>query len=521
MLISIDAHSHCTWGHPGHCVKDVVTAPVKIQTKIIKETANEVSKVGGEVGNAASAVSKGADDIGTTHEKGVNDVSNTIEKAQKDVDATLKKAGRDTETTVKKAGRDVNQAAIAIGHYMERQAQGMGDTLSDAEKRMREGKFIDAVWHFGIDPVRRTEENAAKLTQESTLVNALAQVAASIYGGPQGAAAYAAWFTYRATGDLDMALRVGITVGATSVAMGAAGQMPTGTSEQLLKKMVVTGAIGGIGVAASGGDEDAIFEGFLRSGGMVLVQDGYNRYTGHDIDPSASQGESYCIATLNADCSPPPEAYIRNADGTIALDSNNQPKVDMAYLDARRPHVGIISAKDATGIAHDLAEEGGVVMDIASKAPVVNAGSVFHDQWAIQWDMNRATNLATIAPAMVVTYYGTDGAINDLIMKTSIQQSSAQRDLQAESVHTSPLTMVESSLGLKHRAFSCANGELTRVVQIDSLENEERSVCQVIYQTEKGKSTPWYAEHNADYCMPKGIELVNKQLKWGWSCFEI
>jgi hypothetical protein len=406
---------------------------------------------------------------------------------------------------------------------MERQAQGVGETLSDAEKRAREGKFVDAIWRLGTDPTKRTEENAAKLAQEGSLVNALAQVAAWVYGGPQGAAAYAAWYTYRATGDVEMALRVGVMVGATSVATGAAGEMPTGTAGELAKKAAVTGAIGGIGVAASGGDEDAIYEGFLRSGGMVLVQDGYKEYTGHDIEARGAKGKSYCVATLNADCSPPPEAYIRNSDGTIAFDSSGQPKVDMQYLEARRPHVGMISAKDATGAVHELMEEGGAVMDFTAKViPVTTAGSVLHDQWAIQWDMNRATNLATIAPVMVMTYYGTDGAINDLMLKSALDRGTEENaGFATTPVRTALRKTAEASLGLDHRAFMCVNGKLTRVIQIDSLENEEQSVCQVIYQSQNGVSTPWYAEHNANYCLPKGIQLVNKQVNLGWSCFVI
>jgi hypothetical protein len=42
------------------------------------------------------------------------------------------------------------------------------------------------------------------------------QVAATAYGGPGGAAAYAAWYAYRATGgDAETALRVALITGAT------------------------------------------------------------------------------------------------------------------------------------------------------------------------------------------------------------------------------------------------------------------------------------------------------------------
>ncbi|MEM7218879.1 MAG: hypothetical protein AAF515_10985 [Pseudomonadota bacterium] len=430
-----------------------------------------------------------------------------------DVSATLDRATEDTDRATKKAGRDVNDAAIAIGHYMERQAQGYGEALSDAEKRVREGKFVDAIWHLGTDPIKNTEENAVKLAQESTLVNALAQVAATAGGGPQGAAAYAAWYTYRATGDVDLALRVGLTVGATTAAMGAVSDMPTNTTGELAKKAAVTGAIGGIGVAASGGDEEAIFEGFLRGGGMVLIRDGYKSYTGHDIDPRGAEGEAYCLTT-NEECSPPPEAYVRDRNGDLVRDRNGHPKIDIRFVDNRRPTVGIKAPKDATGLAHELVQEGGFVMNTAAKVvPVVQAGAVFHDQWVIQWDMNLAMNLGTIAPAMVMTYYGTTGAVTDGMIKAALSGNSAALGIEAHNV--------DEPRGFLSTAFQCLNTSLTRTIQIDSLHNEDESVCRVVYLSEKGSSTPWYAEHNADYCLPKGLELVKKQIDWGWSCRRI
>ncbi|HNP84109.1 MAG TPA: hypothetical protein PKN47_21795 [Nitrospira sp.] len=514
------ADAHCKYNHPGHCMKEAVEAPVrvtretvkvpvKVTTETLKETGKRLGSLGGEVGKVGEKVEKASGDVQSTHSKAIEDVSKTFDKATKDVDATLRKAGK-----------DVNDASIAIGKYIERQVQGTGETISSADKRIREGKFVDAIWHLGTDPASHTEKNAAKLAQESTLVNALAQVAASAYGGPQGAAAYAAWYTYRATGDVGLALRVGLTVGVTAVAMGAVGEMPTATTEQLIKKAAVTGAIGGIGVAASGGDEQAIYEGFLRSGGMVLVQDGYKKYTGHTIDARGAEGEAYCIDSLNESCSPPPEAYIRNKDGSIATNRDGTPKVDMKFLDKRRPHVGITSVKDATGSVHQLMEEGGFAMDFTAKSiPVTQAGSVLHDQWAIQWDMNRAMNLATIAPAMVMTYYGTDGAITDLMLKTAV---AGKRGASSEPIANQQwASTLARSDGFAYVAFRCNTGKLTRIIQIDMLINKDVKVCRVLYKTEKGTSTPWYAQQDADYCLPKGVSLVDKQIQLGWSCDRI
>jgi hypothetical protein len=64
--------------------------------------------------------------------------------------------------------------------------------------------------------------------------------------------------------------------------------MPTNGARQIVEKTVVTGAIGGLAVAAAGGDKDAVREGFLLSGAMVLVQTGYQAATDHPLDPKVS-----------------------------------------------------------------------------------------------------------------------------------------------------------------------------------------------------------------------------------------
>ena len=54
-----------------------------------------------------------------------------------------------------KVWTDAVDAAKAIGKFAERQVSGTFDTLSDAERRVREGKIVDAVWHQATDPLKR------------------------------------------------------------------------------------------------------------------------------------------------------------------------------------------------------------------------------------------------------------------------------------------------------------------------------------------------------------------------------
>jgi hypothetical protein len=199
-----------------------------------------------------------ADDAGNTAKtaidtgkKAVDDTVNTGKKAVDDIIRNAHKGVDDVVWNYVKGVNDIVDAGKAAGRFIEHQVQGTKDSLSDAERRVREGKIVDAAWHLWTDPYKTQEEGAAKAAQESQLINAAGQAAASFYGGPAGAAAYAAWYTYRTTNDLDMALRVGIITGVTNAGYANAAAMPAGTVGEVARKALVTGAMGGVAVAAA------------------------------------------------------------------------------------------------------------------------------------------------------------------------------------------------------------------------------------------------------------------------------
>jgi hypothetical protein len=398
----------------GKAVEKAAHDTGKTVEKAAQDTGKTVEKAAQDAGKT---VEKAAQDTGKTAEKAAQDTGKTVEKAAQDTGKTLEKAAQDTGKTYEKAGQDLHAAGRAIGRYAERQLRGWGDTLSDAERRVREGKIVDAIWHASIDPLKHTEENAAKAAQESSILRTVGQVAATVYGGPGGAAAFAAWYAYRQTGDVELALKIGIITGATSAGFSAVGQLPSDTAGQIAQKAIATGAIGGMAVAAAGGDEEAIREGFLRAGGMVLVQEAYASYTDHPLDPRASEGEPYCMATVGEKCSPELSAYERDANGNIRYDEHGSPRVDVTKTDVRRPHVGTWSkAGDAPLIG--AGEQSGSMV-LASKIPGVNAMSILHDKFAVSWDLNTFTSVATIAPAIVVTYWGTGAPYYDTLRRTA------------------------------------------------------------------------------------------------------
>jgi hypothetical protein len=316
---------------------------------------------------------------------------------------------------------------------VELEARGTGASLSNAEKRIREGKVVDALWHLATEHYQHTSENSAIAVQESDYLNTVASVAATAYGGPQGAAAYAAWLTYNQTGNADLAFRAGILAFVTSSAMADAGKMKVDTGLQVAQKAAVVASIGGLAVAAAGGSAETIQEGFFRAGAMVLVQDGYKSYTGSALDGRASVGDAYCMTEVNLQCSPPDDVFKKDANGNVIINpKTNKPELtgDLRALDYRRPHVGRMGPAGDSSISG----EQGKPMIVVSKIPGMNAMALFHDKWMVKWDANMFTTVATIAPAIVLTYAGTGAEYQETLRRAVVNQAKSN----AQSAVASP-----------------------------------------------------------------------------------
>lgn len=422
----------------GKAVEKAAHDTGKTLEKAAHDTGNAVEKAAHDTGHTlekaaqdtGNAIEKGAHDTGHTLEKAAHDTGHTLEKAAHDTGHTLEKAAHDTGKAFEKAGQDVAwnidkgvadtlDAGKAIGRYLERTVAGVGETISEADKRIRDGKIVDAFWHAAIAPFQKGEENLALAVKESELLATVGGVAATAYGGPGGAAAYAAWRTYKETGNVEMAIRTGLLAGASSVAMGAVGGVPAEGAQQVAAKAAMTGAVGGLAVAAAGGDEDAILEGFLRSGGMVVIQAGYKAGTkGHDLDAKASTLEPYCMATVGAECSPDLSVFERGPDGKILLNGDGKPVVNMGRVPPGTAVVGMAATVEDGAPLFGLTETSKSMVAV-SKVPGMNAMGFFHDQWVISWEMPQGANQATIVPAVVLTYNGTDAVYLEHLRQTA------------------------------------------------------------------------------------------------------
>ena len=507
--------------------------------KDVVKGANELittGKTGGVLANTVKQAGNGAADLDEWRRTG---------KCGGDICKTIDKALRDSRDEAQRAKENVEDAGQAIGHFIEAQAQGVGHALSDAERRFREGKFVDAMWHLATDPIRNTENSAAIAAQESSLLAAVGSVAASAYGGPGGAAAYSAWLTYKATGSLDAAIRVGVITAATAYANAKVAEIPNTEANYLIKRAAISGAIAGAGVAAAGGDDQAMLDAVMMSAGMVVVQDQYQKITEHPLDDKNlrhSQGPAYCINVTSAvmqgpttpNCVPIEDIYVRDAQGRIQFEDSagtvpklNDPKRLMAMLDAKRPHVGLMSEPGDTGVKNLLAGETGPVMTAVSKVPGMNAMAVLHDQVMVNADFSGVTgtviNVTTIPPAMVVTYVGAGGPVYDIIRRSAIEndrrndfdyRTSVQSALAVQKGVTTP--MPESYVS---RSYVCTHGGLGRTIAVEHPRPDSGYTCRVLYETENGFSTPWSARNDANYCDGRADALAATLIQqYGWNC---
>jgi hypothetical protein len=61
----------------------------------------------------------------------------------------------------------LDRARLTIQRFAAREIQGLGDALSETERRIRQREFADAIWHLATDPLKNTEENVKLMAQEN------------------------------------------------------------------------------------------------------------------------------------------------------------------------------------------------------------------------------------------------------------------------------------------------------------------------------------------------------------------
>lgn len=395
--------------------------------KAAQDAGNAAEKAGQDIVQTAekaahdvsATAEKAAQDTGHTIEKGLQDGGKTLEQAWNDVTKTGEKAANDTVAEVGRAYDNTVELAAASYHFIENQARGIGRLLSDAEKRALEGKLVDAVWHVMVDQHRITEENAAKAVMESSLLNNISAAGAAAYGGPGGAAAYAAWYTYHATdGNLQASIKAGAIAWATCQGLEYAKAIEGAGGSAAAKRVLASAAVGGAAVAASGGTDEQVLAAFGRGALLATVRESYKASTGKTMNGKGPTEKAVAKGS----------AEIKQLYKTI-LDKDGKPtdQIDTTSMPQEISHVGMQTSEVQTDYL-GTAETNGIMQDLAG-LPYMNDMAYFHDHWmeVAQID-SQSTVQATILPAIVFVGAGTEPVVTGPPTEIVVKDANADKN---------------------------------------------------------------------------------------------
>ncbi|CAN7506030.1 hypothetical protein [Polaromonas sp. LjRoot131] len=446
-------------------------------------------------GDIVQSLQQAGGDTVATLKKAGSDTINTYVKAGQDASATYVKAWKDSAEQTKQSFQDTVDAATAATNYTINQLKAYEDATRNAEKRLRDGKVIDSMWGLAVEPLQASEANFAKATQESSLIATAAASTAAVYGGPGGAAAYAAWSTYRATGNADQALRAGLLAAATAQAGTSVASMPSGTMGEVLKKSAMAGAAGGIAIAAAGGDEQAIKDGFLKSAGAVLVQAGNEKAKAYSPKVKGAWDTVQCISARDLDCVSK-TTWAKDARGKILTDANGKPRIDPTKLDPQQ-QVGKWTGIDPSSVQ---AKRNAIVAKI-SQLPKVEAIPLMRNEWVLSWSAGKTQTVRYGEPTVVLTYMGSNPPF--------ISSVSYGRGEAAPS-------WINGDTNSKLASFyTCTLAGVDRTVRV----SKRGGGCEAIYRRDDGEKTDVYhSNYYPDICAGEAAKFVATLRSKGVRC---
>jgi hypothetical protein len=459
----------------------VLEGGVGVVEQVGSGTFTIVNKGGEVVGQIAQTV--GGTTVVTIGSIGTN-VTTAVSSAGTDVVATYTKAWRDTGEQARRSFDDTVEAGAAALRYSERTIASGATALSNAERRAREGKLIDAVWGLALEPAQAQEDNFFKATQESSVINQAAGSAAAIYGGPGGAAAYAAWATYKATGDATAAFKVGLAAALTS-AVGPGEALPADSSYlEVVKRAAVAGATGGVSVAAQGGDEAAITNAFLKSSGAVLIQAGQGQAKAYSPKAAEALKLAECVSAKDVDCLSN-TTYVRDASGRMFHELGGA-KVAPGKLDVKQ-EIGKWSGIDLNAAQSKVDK---AIADV-SKLPGSQKIVLFGGRFVLTSQLGQYSTVGYGKPVVVLTAVGKDSPFNF------------------------SRTFGKIGPALAGGNYNCIIGMQPRTI---------RSVvsgtsCRTVYRRHDGtQQVIWETPSHPAACVPKAQAFVNELARKGITC---
>lgn len=379
--------------------------------------------------NLLSGILKILEPIGKELEIGIQNIIREHEKFVGDLGRNIEKAVQDVGKELERGVQNIGDASEAVANFCENQFKSYGQILDGAQKRVLEGKIVDALWHLSTDHLKHTEENAAVVFMKSTLLTSIASSVASIYGAPYGGAAFAAWLTYKRTGDLELVLKTAAITyltqeslkGAKTIGLDKSTGILSSSVTDVAKRTVVTSAIGAAAIAASGGSEKDIIDGFLKGTAMIIANEVYKSQMESYI--SDEMGTEEPIDKFGNDALKEKYGILVDEDGKpilyrIKLEDGSEKwvtQVDPAKIPLNVAQVGIADEKASLGFGG----ENTFAMKKLAMIPGMNAMARFHDRWCeiIKTGEIPGATQVTIIPAIALTIAGRNQMLIDSILE--------------------------------------------------------------------------------------------------------
>jgi hypothetical protein len=332
-------------------------------------------------------------------------------------------------------------------------ASASGAPTNDALSRQR----VESLWQAAALDDVSNDLAAERVARSYTFASAEAQLARSIYGGPPGGAAYAAWWTYRQPGGTAwQAMRVGLLVG-QGLWEAELGSNPQGAAAQTLHDTTLAAALGGVAVAAAGGDEQALRAAFFDTGAAVLVQNG---------------SQLSCVSA-RVQCQTLPA--VTAANGAARTMDQLQPV--------------------APGVGMDFPpfEPGSQVPTLPRPQGALALGQ----GWTLAWQMPQGAERGVLYPAMVLTQDG--------------HFAPAPQPLPT----TAPAPVATPG------KIICERGADTRAIWLLPADPNAGYVCRALYQVaQQTPSVLWNALQNPEVCAAKAQARAAQEESRGFKCHQ-
>lgn len=443
-------------------------------------------------GHLVEEINRAGQDGFRTIQKAGDGAVMTVSKAGSDYVQTIEKGWSDARDQTVRSFNDTVDAGAAIARFEERQLRDRGVAFENASSRAQEGKLVDALWGAATEPLSSSSKNFAKAAQESEIINMAAQSAAAAYGGPGGAAAYAAWYTYEQTGNAQLAMRAGALAALQSGAGANVASMPTGTVGEVLKKAAVSGAMGGIAIAAQGGSQEDVTNAFLKSGGAVLVQAGNQRLSAASPKLSAALDTAKCLSSVTVACASD-ISYVRDEKNKLVTYVNGKRQLLEKNFDF---------GPDAARFAGD-ASQAAAYVSRHSKIPRTEAVAVLDSKWILTSTFKSGQSLKAGAPSVVLTYVGDNAPVYQVTRMIPIKSR--------QTAHPSQGATSRASMGTE---YTCHAAGVTRRITTTTLAH----ACTSLYLKPGAQQVIWRSLRDPKICQVKAYQFAQHLRKLGVSC---